>query len=115
MSWRSNIRTYRLALPLAIMASLGLLSSCANDNAENGAGTTEITFWAMGREGELAPELIQDFEAQNPDIKVRVQQIPWSAAHEQLLTGFAGDVLPDVAQMGNTWLSEFVTLARCTN
>jgi multiple sugar transport system substrate-binding protein len=39
-----------------------------------------------------------------------VQQIPWSAAHEKLLTAFAGDSMPDLFQLGNTWLPEFVAL-----
>jgi multiple sugar transport system substrate-binding protein len=39
-----------------------------------------------------------------------VEQLPWSAAHEKLLTAYAGDATPDIAQMGNTWLPEFVAL-----
>jgi multiple sugar transport system substrate-binding protein len=39
-----------------------------------------------------------------------VQQIPWSAAHEKLLTAFVGDALPDVVQLGNTWIPEFAAL-----
>ena len=46
----------------------------------------------------------------HPDIRVRVQQIPWTAAHEKLLTAFAGDTLPDVCQLGNTWIAEFAAL-----
>jgi multiple sugar transport system substrate-binding protein len=41
---------------------------------------------------------------------VRVQQIPWSAAHEKLLTAYAGDSMPDAFQLGNTWIPEFVAL-----
>ena len=36
-------------------------------------------------------------------LRVEVQQLPWTAAHQKLLTAFAGDSLPDVAQLGNTW------------
>jgi multiple sugar transport system substrate-binding protein len=43
-------------------------------------------------------------------LRVRVQQIPWSAAHEKLLTAHVGGALPDVVQAGNTWLPELVTL-----
>lgn len=66
--------------------------------------------WAMGREGEVVQELVADFERENPNIRVEVQQIPWSAAHEKLLTGFVGRSTPDVAQLGNTWVSEFSAL-----
>jgi multiple sugar transport system substrate-binding protein len=36
--------------------------------------------------------------------------IPWSAAHEKLLTAYVGDVMPDVFQAGNTWLPELAAL-----
>jgi multiple sugar transport system substrate-binding protein len=64
----------------------------------------------MGREGEVVSQLIPDFERANPGIKVRVQQIPWSAAHEKLLTAYVGDATPDIAMLGNTWVPEFVAL-----
>jgi len=70
----------------------------------------ELRFWAMGREGEVVQELVREFEALNPDIRVRVQQIPWSAAHEKLLTAVVGRATPDVAQLGNTWIPEFSML-----
>jgi multiple sugar transport system substrate-binding protein len=69
-----------------------------------------IRFWAMGREGEVVQELLRDFERENPGVRVRVQQIPWTAAHEKLLTAFVGEATPDVAQLGNTWMAEFVAL-----
>jgi len=64
----------------------------------------------MGREGEVASELLAAFERENPGLRVRVEQLPWTAAHEKLLTAYAGDATPDIAQMGNTWLPEFVAL-----
>lgn len=64
----------------------------------------------MGREGEVIGAVIPAFEKENPGIKVRVQQLPFTAAHEKLLTAFAGDALPDMAQLGNSWVPEFVAL-----
>jgi multiple sugar transport system substrate-binding protein len=69
-----------------------------------------LEFWALGREGEVVAEMLQEFERRNPDIDVVVQQIPWSAAHEKLLTAHVGESAPDVAQMGNTWIPEFVAM-----
>ena len=73
-------------------------------------GRETIRFWAMGREGEVVAELIRDFEREHPGIRVEVQQIPWTAAHEKLLTAHVGGATPDVAQLGNTWIPEFVAL-----
>jgi multiple sugar transport system substrate-binding protein len=71
---------------------------------------TVVRFWAMGSEGELVTKLLPAFERANPGIRVDVQQLPWSAAHEKLLTAFAGDATPDLCQLGNTWIPEFVAL-----
>jgi multiple sugar transport system substrate-binding protein len=64
----------------------------------------------MGREGEVTSALLPAFERENPGVKVRVEQLPWTAAHEKLLTAIAGDATPDLAQVGNTWLPELVAL-----
>ena len=58
----------------------------------------------------MVQRMIPEFERSNPGIRVRLQQIPWSAAHEKLLTAFVGDAMPDVFQVGNTWIPEFVAL-----
>ena len=64
----------------------------------------------MGREGEVVSQLLPGFEKEHPGIKVQVQQIPWSAAHEKLLTAYVGEATPDIAMLGNTWVPEFVAL-----
>ena len=73
-------------------------------------GPVTIRMWAMGREGEVVGELCRDFEREHPGIRVQVQQIPWSAAHEKLLTSHVGGALPDVGQLGNSWIAEFGAL-----
>jgi multiple sugar transport system substrate-binding protein len=90
---------------LRVAALLVLAVAC-----RSAASGDVVRFWAFGREGEVVAELVRDFERANPGIRVQVQQIPWTAAHEKLLTAHVGDVAPDVAQLGNTWIPEFVAL-----
>jgi len=89
-----------------IAAALLLATACGMPNRDS----TVIRFWAMGREGEVVTQLLPDFERAHPGVRVEVQQLPWTAAHEKLLTAFAGDSTPDVCQLGNTWIPEFVAL-----
>ena len=96
----TQILNYSLTLTL-------LLSACTGSRTSD---TTTITFWGFGREGEAVQELVPEFERTHPGIQVRVQQIPWTAAHEKLLTAFVGDAMPDLAQLGNTWVPEFQLL-----
>lgn len=71
---------------------------------------TVIKFWAMGSEAEYVTKLLPEFERRNPGIKVDVQQIPWTAAQEKLITAFASDNTPDACQLGNTWIPQFSSL-----
>jgi len=95
---RTRLRGGPLALLVAVLAG------CGGDAAQ------PVRFWALGREGEVVQRLMADFTRRNPGIAVKVQQIPWTAAHEKLLTAFVGDASPDLAQVGNTWLPEFAAL-----
>ena len=74
------------------------------------APETEIQFWAFGSEGENVKALLPEFERRHPGVHVKLQVIPWTAAHEKLLTAYAGESTPDICQLGNTWIPEFVTL-----
>jgi multiple sugar transport system substrate-binding protein len=93
------------ALTLAAMLTASALGACGDATAP-----TTIRFWAMGSEGEIVTKLVPDFEREHPGIRVLVQQLPWTSAHEKLLTAFVGDATPDLAQLGNTWLPELATL-----
>lgn len=70
----------------------------------------QINFWTMGAEAEHVQKLTKEFEELNPNISVKVQAIPWTAAHEKLITAYASGTTPDIVQMGNTWIPEFVAL-----
>jgi multiple sugar transport system substrate-binding protein len=95
----------RAALSLFSVAIV-VLGGCAPSASQR----ETLRLWAMGREGEVIAQLVPEFERRNPGIHVEVQQVPWTATHEKLLTAFAGDALPDVCQLGNTWIPEFAAL-----
>jgi len=84
-----------------------LLLGCAERRQP---GVEQLEFWGLGREGEVVADLLPEFERRNPGIHVTLQQIPWIAAHEKLLTAHVGEATPDLAQMGNTWIPEFVAV-----
>jgi multiple sugar transport system substrate-binding protein len=107
--WHQEVGTttgYGIAMRKAIVPLVLLLLTACRDGEE----TRQLRVWALGREGETVRDLVRDFAARNPGIEVRVQQIPWSAAREKLLTAYAAKTLPDVFQLGNTWIPEFTTL-----
>ena len=95
----------RRSVRAIVAAGAVLLAACGG-----GGRRTTLQFWALGREGEVVQKLIPAFERANPGVHVEVQQIPWTAAHEKLLTAFVGRSTPDLAQLGNTWIPELVAL-----
>lgn len=96
----------RLALSGLAFTSATAGTGCGRRDDPHGP----LSFWAMGREAEVVAELLPEFHARHPDVEVHVQQLPWTAAHEKLLTAYAGGSLPDLCQLGNTWLPEFTAL-----
>ncbi len=88
----------RFGQALAALAVAGV-SACAPKEGP-------LVVWAMGVEGETLSGMAAGFMGQD----VRVQALPWAAAHEKLLTAFAADDLPDIVALGNTWVTEFAAL-----
>lgn len=95
-----------LRLCASVIALALVVAGCAKPADDH----VTLRFWTMGREGEVVGELLREFERRNPGITVSTQQLPITAAHEKLLTAYAGDALPDLGQIGNTWLPELATL-----
>lgn len=91
-----------------LLILLGLIHflSCSHQKDEE----VIIKFWAMGSEAEQITKILPEFEKKYPNIKVKVQQIPWTAAQEKLITAFASDNTPDICQLGNTWIPQFAAL-----
>ena len=69
-----------------------------------------LVIWAMGNEAASLPRLLAGLGRKAGAMPVRVQPLPWTAAHEKLLTGFAGGSLPTIAQLGNSWIAEFAAI-----
>ena len=98
-------RSWRGRWLATIAAGVVLLGGCAA-----APPATQLTFWTIGREGEAIAQLLPAFERAHPGITVKVQQLPLTAAHQKLLTAFAGGSTPDLSQLGNTWLPELAAL-----
>ncbi|WLR49092.1 sugar ABC transporter substrate-binding protein [Halobacillus litoralis] len=96
-----------LKISVLIMAFAFILTGCSDESGGE-AGTnsdqTEITlgFYSSGSADEKMNELIQKFEEEHPDIKVKTQNAPYQQFFQKLDTQIAGGTAPDV------WLSDGV-------
>ncbi|MVP01307.1 sugar ABC transporter substrate-binding protein [Paenibacillus lutrae] len=94
------------------MILTSVLSACGNGGTTEGGNSAEggkvtLNVWGMGEEAKSLPKIAEQFEKDNPNIKINVQALPWSSAHDKLLTAVASKKGPDVVQMGTTWIPEF--------
>lgn len=102
-----------VVLALAALAGCGRPDSATRQVAGQsapiapGPATGTIQVWAMGTEGDKLKGLAADFMAANPGATVTVTPIPWSAAHDKIQSAIAAGTVPDVSQMGTTYVPEF--------
>lgn len=52
---------------------------------------------------EVLQGIVNQYEADNPDVKVEIISLPWGQAFEKLATMVAGGDVPDVVEMPDTW------------
>jgi multiple sugar transport system substrate-binding protein len=92
-------------LSVALLAACGRTSDAPQAGGSQSSGNAEkahLTFWAMDGDGDNLPKLLDEFEAENPGIKIDVTSIPWQDASAKFRTAIAGGVTPDIAQVGTT-------------
>ena len=71
---RAALATARAAIAMcAILTLCAILALSGCTRGGDSAGETELTFWGMGREGEVVGELIAAWDAQHDDVSVNVQ------------------------------------------
>ncbi|MDX3377351.1 sugar ABC transporter substrate-binding protein [Streptomyces sp. ME02-6991-2A] len=101
-------RTAPAGLALALAVTLSACGSSGGDVAADEKQT--LTVWAMGAEGEKLAEVAKVYEKANPNITVKVTPVGWDVAHQKLVSAAAAGTLPDVAQMGGSYMGEFAEL-----
>jgi len=74
-------------------------------------GTVEIEFmqwWQPEMKGDSFDQMIQNFETQNPDIKVKPVTLPYAEVRDQLMIQAAGKTLPDVVGVDPQWMHTLI-------
>ncbi|MFG3660431.1 sugar ABC transporter substrate-binding protein [Streptomyces sp. NPDC047706] len=95
----------------AVVLSLGLTACSGADGDQVGVDAKQtLTVWAMGEEGKRVADIAKQFNEKHPGITVKVTPIGWDVAHQKLVSAAAADQLPDMAQLGSTWMGEFIDL-----
>lgn len=107
---RNVLRNLRKSV--AMLSAVGLLSltaACSSPSNQAQDGPVEIRFSWWGNEGraQLTNKAIAEFEAANPDIKVKPEYGDISGYFDKLATQVAANDAPDVITMGGAYPAEY--------
>jgi len=87
-------------LAALFLAALLTLLACGREEE------ADVVFWQF-QPPEVMEGLIDEFEAQNPSIKVRFETLTWQSGYEKIVMAFASGEAPDLLEVGSTWLPRF--------
>jgi ABC-type glycerol-3-phosphate transport system substrate-binding protein len=86
-----------------------LLSGCTGSNGTaHGRITLRFQSLAWQQESvEASKQLVKEWNASHPDVKVQYVQGSWDSVHDQLLTAFEGGEAPDIIHDASDDLADF--------
>lgn len=99
---------------LALTAALALAPLAACGGSGDDTGTPTLDVWIMEGTHPDTGRYLHDLEAAFTDAtgaRLDIQLVPWTEAQEKFTTAAAGDTLPDVSEIGTTWVPDFADSA----
>ncbi|MFD5714402.1 ABC transporter substrate-binding protein [Streptomyces pharetrae] len=101
----------RTRLTAVLLAALMLLAGCSGGgDDEGGDGRVTLRFQSLAWQQEsvaATKDLVAEWNATRPDIRVEYVQGSWDSVHDQLLTSFEGGEAPDVIHDASDDLADF--------
>ncbi|RZU34848.1 ABC-type glycerol-3-phosphate transport system substrate-binding protein [Streptomyces sp. BK022] len=94
---------------MAAAALLLLLAGCSS-GGQKGGGPVTLRFQSLAWQQESVAankELVREWNAAHPDVRVEYVQGNWDGVHDQLLTSFEGGEAPDVIHDASDDLADF--------
>ncbi|MFD0412716.1 ABC transporter substrate-binding protein [Streptomyces sp. NPDC127108] len=98
------------ALGAVAAALVLLLAGCSGDGGGEPDGRITLRFQSLAWQKESVDankELVKEWNATHPDVKVEYVQGSWSSIHDQLLTSFEGGEAPDIIHDASDDLADF--------
>ncbi|MFJ3659173.1 ABC transporter substrate-binding protein [Streptomyces sp. NPDC090119] len=99
----------RTKVTTAVAALLLLLAGCSSGGHDDG-GPVTLRFQSLAWQQESVAankELVREWNAAHPDVRVEYVQGNWDGVHDQLLTSFEGGEAPDVIHDASDDLADF--------
>ncbi|WP_326575611.1 sugar ABC transporter substrate-binding protein [Streptomyces sp. NBC_00481] len=87
-----------------------LAGGCTGDDSASDDGRVTLRFQSLAWQEESVAankELVKEWNATHPDVKVEYVQGSWDSVHDQLLTSFEGGEAPDIIHDASDDLADF--------
>jgi multiple sugar transport system substrate-binding protein len=98
--------------PIMAATSLVALAVGTFSFAQAALAETVVDFTVAEYSSKTGPyfeEVAAAFEAQNPDIDINIEVVPWDTLLQRLTTDIAGGSAPDISIIGTRWLLDFAS------
>ena len=89
----------------AMMSAAAVWSLCAASAIAADANIEFIQWWEPEMPAGSLRGIMDEFEAANPGIKVKLVSGPYSATHDQIVVGAASGTLSDVVGLDGAWVN----------
>ncbi len=99
----------RIAATVALVLGV-LLAGCTDGGAGTEDGRITLRFQSLAWQQEsveATKELVREWNATRPDVRVEYVQGSWDSVHDQLLTSFEGGEAPDIIHDASDDLADF--------
>ncbi|NGO40819.1 ABC transporter substrate-binding protein [Streptomyces ureilyticus] len=99
----------RSLVVLAVVLGL-VISGCTSDDSGSEDGRITLRFQSLAWQQESVDankELVKEWNATHPGVKVEYVQGTWESVHDQLLTSFEGGEAPDIIHDASDDLADF--------
>jgi multiple sugar transport system substrate-binding protein len=78
--------------------------------AQGISAQTTLEWWQFWTDPDIKPTInamVEEFQRQNPDIRVNVTDLTWANGNEKIAIAFASGTAPDVVELGSDWIAQF--------
>lgn len=110
-----SLKRFALLLGLGFLLSWVIGCGSGQPDAQQSSlqeGQQEIEFWTMQLQPDFTDyfnQLIAEYEAQNPDVRVRWVDVPWADMQSKILTAVTAGTAPDVVNLNPDFAAQLAS------
>jgi len=88
--------------------------SCSGEKKQEqeqiASGPVTLEWWQFWTDPAIKPtiqQIVADYEAANPNVKINLTDLTWANGHEKIVVAFSSGKAPDIIELGSDWVAEF--------